>query len=113
LGIAVPVFGNPTIDNDGPVSASQALLALILGALNNDAQTIANKVTAGLYYYDLLAANNVTATQVSAHAAFASVTYDPATLLASEATTNAFVQFAVSLVGQAGTSVLDHAVGSA
>jgi hypothetical protein len=96
LGIAVPVFGNPTIDNDGPVSASQALLALILGALSNDAQTIANKVTAGLYYYDLLAANNVAATVASDHAALAGVTYDPATVLTSEATTNAFVQSAVS-----------------
>jgi hypothetical protein len=119
LGIPVPVFGNPTIDNDGPVAASQALLALILGAQANDAQTIANKVTAGLYYYDLLSANNVTATQVSAHAALSIVTSDPATVLASEATTNAFVLSAVhssgasvSLVGQAGTSVLDHAVGS-
>jgi hypothetical protein len=27
LGIGVQVFGNPTIDNDGPVSASQALLS--------------------------------------------------------------------------------------
>ena len=93
MGIAVPVFGNPTIDNDSPVSASQALLALILGApaQSNDAQTIANKVTAGLYYYDLLAANNVTAAQASAHAAVGAVTFDPATVLASEATTNAFV----------------------
>jgi probable HAF family extracellular repeat protein len=119
LGITVPVFGNPVIDNDGPVSASQALLALILGAQGNDTQTIANKVTAGLAYYDLLAANNVSATQTSAHAALAAVTFDPATVLTSVATTNAFVQSAlqpsaasVSLVGQAGTSVLDHAVGA-
>ncbi|MHB8108284.1 MAG: hypothetical protein ACYDH4_12810, partial [Candidatus Cryosericum sp.] len=77
-----------------------------------DTQTIANKVTAGLYYYDELAANNVNATQDSAHAALAPVTFDPATLLASEAATNAFVLSAVPLVGQAGTSVLDHAVGS-
>jgi len=120
LGIAVPVFSNPTIDNDGPVSASQALLALILGAQGSDAQTIANKVTAGLYYFDLLAANNVTATQASANAALAAVTSDPASVLTSEATTNAFVHSAahpsaasVSLVGLASASVLDHAVGAA
>jgi hypothetical protein len=93
------------------VTAPQALLAFILGAQANDAQAIANKVTAGLYYYDELAANNVNATQDSAHAALAPVTFDRATLLASEAATNAFVLSAVPLVGQAGTSVLDHAVG--
>ena len=95
LGIAVPVFGNPTIDNDGPVSAAQALLALINGAQGNDGQTIANKVTAGLYYYELLGANNVSPTQASAHAAFSGVTSDPATVLASEAATNAFVYTAL------------------
>ena len=106
--------------NTHSVTAPQALLAFILGAQANDAQTIANKVTAGLYYYDLLAANNVAATVASDHAALSGVTFDPATVLASEATTNAFVLSAeqssatsVSLVGQAGTSVLDHAVGSA
>ncbi len=63
------------------------------------AQTLANKATAELYYYDLLAANNVSVTPTSEHAAMAGVTYDPATVLASEATTNAFVQSALNASG--------------
>jgi hypothetical protein len=85
------VFNDPVVDNTGPVATSPALLALITGAQANDAQTIADKVTAGLYYYHDLAANNVAATQASAHAAFSGVTFDPATVLASETANNAFV----------------------
>jgi hypothetical protein len=107
LGIAVPTFGNPVFDNDGPVLASRALIALILGATDDDAQVIANKDTAGLYYYNQLAANNVSATQASAHATFSVVTSDSATVLASEAATNAFVQSALH------TSIVSATVATA
>jgi hypothetical protein len=77
LGISVPTFNNPVIDNTGPVSAAQALLALILGAQGSDAQTIANKVAAGLYYYDQLETHGINATSASAHQALSLVTSDP------------------------------------
>ena len=92
LHIAVPVFGNPVVDGTSPLSAPLTLLALINGALGNDAQTIANKVTAALYYESQVAANNLSLSTSAAKAAISAVTFDPATVFASEASANALVR---------------------
>ena len=74
LKIPVPVYGNPAIDNTAPVSASEALIALILGATGNDAATIANKVTVGEYYDSALASYRATSTPAMEKAALSGVT---------------------------------------
>ena len=89
LEIPVPVYGNPTIDNTAPVSASNALIALIPGATGNDATTIINKVTVGEYYDSALASHNAASTSVMEKAALSGVTWDTMTVSNAEGAINA------------------------
>ena len=84
LGIPVPVFGDPVVDNTAPLSPAHALLALINGAQGSDALTIAHKLTAGLYYADQLEANDAAFTQASAQVVDM-VTFDPDSVAAAQA----------------------------
>lgn len=91
VGIPVPIFGDPVVDQTGPVQAANALIALIFGAQGPDALTIANKVVVSLYYLDQLVEHEVAFTFPSAYDALGGVTADPASVFAAQAGINAFI----------------------
>src|SRR4029079_7098329 len=80
LEIAVPTFGDPVVDDSAPFAPSVALIYLINGALDNDALTIADKLTVGLYFENQVAENVITFSIEAARDALSQVTFDPATV---------------------------------
>lgn len=91
LSIAAPTYGDPVIDQVGPTSVSNALIAIILGAQDKDAQTVANKVVAGTYYAASLIDNQVQFTLASAKNALVGITDQTASVLSAQTKINSYI----------------------
>lgn len=94
IGIAVPTFGDPIVDQTQALQAAKALIALIFGAQGPDALTIANKVAVSLYYLDQLIEHDVAFNLPSAYDALDGVSADPASVFVAQSDINAFIDAA-------------------